>query len=409
MFKEAGGWISGRWPYRPNVQPDETLGSYLTRAAHGTGVTPVRFVSMVWGSQRPLLYQDLDNLAPAHVAMRIGDGTGLDERAVTAMTFAALEGRLFQTHWPKGRKAWILPVSIESNDRFRAGLQYCPVCLAAGTPYFRRTWRMAFSTSCALHAVALRDRCPTCSAIVHPYRAVSLRHCFRCGGDLCKPPFEAAPEAGALAMQKACLEAIEDGWGEIGGRPVHAIAFFATMRRLATLAAIGRQSQELRDAIVASHGGDASEFERDDPRHPVEYLDVSERRRMYNLAWMLAAVWPKNFVDICRTAGVTRSVVLKDMGYVPFVLDNVLKAHLDDKPYQASEGEVAAAAAWLRRTKGLATYRDLSAHCGESRAAIYRHMDYKRVPKTPSVWRAGTVASCSVAHGISISPAAKPV
>ena len=85
-------------------------------------------------------------------------------------------------------------------------------------------------------------------------------------------------------------------------------------------------------------------------------------------------------------AGIRRSHAIKDMAFVPFAYESELRAYLDATPYYATEGEVAAAAAWLRRTKGAAYYRDLKALCGESRKAIYRHMDYQRKQSKPSVW-----------------------
>lgn len=102
--------------YRPRPGDDETLGSHLTRAAHGLGVAPVRCVSMVWGSRRPLLYQDLDDHALPHMVDRIAVGTRLDGSRIIAMTFAGLEGRLMPRRWPAAHKVWILPVSVSSHE-----------------------------------------------------------------------------------------------------------------------------------------------------------------------------------------------------------------------------------------------------------------------------------------------------
>jgi hypothetical protein len=69
---------------------------------------------------------------------------------------------------------------------------------------------------------------------------------------------------------------------------------------------------------------------------------------------------------------------------VPFAFEQALLRHLDKTPDQASGGEVEAAARWLRRLQGAATYKALSAICGESRAAIYSHMNHLLRPATPS-------------------------
>ena len=158
------------------------------------------------------------------------------------------------------------------------------------------------------------------------------------------------------------------------------------VRRLAALVAVGRDADEVRTAIAARTGDETGTFGRENPRHPIEYLDVAARTRLFGLVDRLLADWPDAFVATCRTAGVTRSTIVKDMEIVPFALDRVLRAHLDDAPYHASDAEVAAAATWLRRTRGKATYRDLKALCGEAREALYRHMDYERTQTRPS-WR----------------------
>ncbi len=75
------------------------------------------------------------------------------------------------------------------------------------------------------------------------------------------------------------------------------------------------------------------------------------------------------------------------------MLDEVLRSDLDRSPYYPTDIEVEAAANWLRKTRGAASYRDLKEICGESRMAIYRYMDYLRVPSTPSPWRARALKS----------------
>lgn len=69
---------------------------------------------------------------------------------------------------------------------------------------------------------------------------------------------------------------------------------------------------------------------------------------------------------------------IKDMAETPFALDQVLRTHLDGTRYKPTPEEVAAAARWLRRTKGYASYPDLKAPCGESRLALYTYMGYHR-------------------------------
>jgi hypothetical protein len=387
-------WIEGPWACRPVPLPDELLSSYLWRAAEGIGLKPIGLLNGAFGSSRSLLNQDLDAFVSDPVLARLCEGSGLDEEDLRAMTLGDHLGTLQASAHPRGRKTWILPTTILSNARLRHGLQFCPACLRQdGRAYLRRRWRLAFSTTCTEHAIDLLDRCPDCGTRIRPHDAPSLRDCHACGASLASAASERTADPRIVARQREHEAALDKGVARIGVRPLHAAMYFVALRRLAALVSTGPRAEAVRGAIAARHGDDPSPFERENARHPIEYLDVEARRRLFGLVDRLLQDWPKGFVDICRKAGATRSFVVKDMANVPFALDGVLRAHLDDTPYHASDAEVAAAAAWLRRTTGVATYRDLKALCGEARVAIYRHMDYERIPRTPSVWRGRTATS----------------
>ncbi len=227
---------------------------------------------------------------------------------------------------------------------------------------------------------------PHCGARVQPHDAPSLIECHACCGSLAGSGSQRKADPRLIARQREHKAALDDGYARLGGNDVHPSMYFVVVRRLAALVAVGRDADAVRSAIAARTGDDAGVFERENPRHPIEYLDVEARTRLFRLVDRLLEGWPDTFVAMCRAAGVTRSAIVKDMEVVPFALDRVLRAHLDDTPYRAAEAEVVTAAAWLRRTRGKATYRDLKALCGESREALYRHMDYERTQARPS-WR----------------------
>ncbi len=381
------------WPYRPRPLPDEILISYLIRIADGLGLTPRRFLSSVWGSGLPLFYQDLDSFAPDHVIAALCRGTGTDAAAIEATTLRDLDGWLTSGYELRGRKTWILPTSIASGHRLRHGLQFCPMCLAAqGGPYLRRTWRLAFATVCTIHGNGLLDACPACGSILHPHRAPSLRHCFRCATDLARVSAPAAATQ-AVAWQAGLEKGLLEGGARLGEGLVWSQAVFAIVRQIAALFVNGPRASALRETTARLHGGDPRPFAKPSKRQPIEYLEIDERGRLFDLVQRIMADWPVRFVSVCDEALLYRSHAIKDMPEVPFAFESLLKRHLDRTPYQASDGEVEAAAHWLRRTEGVATYDALKRLCGESRAAIYAHMDYLRQPSTPSRYLVDAIAS----------------
>lgn len=375
------------WPFQPRPLPDELLSSYMVRLAVGMDLKPITFLNTVWGSARKLLAQDLDNFVPHRVAARIEAGACIELSAVHEMSLPSYVGTLLTSHNPRGRNPWLLPITIDNIRRRRHGLQYCPTCLATDAlPHFRKRWRIAFVTSCTTHGVLLHDRCPTCAEPVHQHAAASPRHCAACGSDLC---MSTAPVARHDHLDwQANLEAgLTRGWIMLEGEPARAHVVFAIVRQVAALLVNGKRAERLRSEAARAWGGDPAPYVKLTARQPIEYLDVVERHRLFDMVSRLMQGWPHRFVHACHEAGLHRSHAIKDMTDPPFAYEAVMRAYMDYTPYYASEPEVAAAAAWLRRTKGRATYRDLKSICGESRAAIYRHMDYERRQATPSRWR----------------------
>ncbi len=372
------------WPYRPRPLPDEIFLSYLIRIATGLDLKLQRFVSAIWGSDHPLLHQDLDSFAPAHVIIALSIGTGADAAAIEATTLRSYDGWLTDGYSLRGRKTWVLPTAIASGHRLRHGQQFCPNCLAGGGgPYLRRTWRLAFATVCTTHGTGLLDACPTCQSVLHPHRAPSLRHCFKCATDLARLP-AAAVDPETVEWQRSLEATLAEGGGNLGSAQIWSQALFATVRQIAALLVNGPRASALRETTAALYGGNPEPFMKPTRRQPLEYLAVDERRRLFDLVRRLMTDWPMGFVSACEGASLFRSHAIKDMPMVPFVFESMLRDHLDRTPYSASDGEVEAAAHWLRRTDGFATYKALKAICGESRTAIYNHMDYVRRPSTLS-------------------------
>lgn len=374
------------WPFRPRPAPDELLSSFLFRLAQGHGVRPIVFLNSILGSRKNLMAQDLDNFAPANLVARLSRGCGLSEAEIEACTIGGPVAAMNLNHNKRGRNAWTLPMTVDNNSRHRPGLQFCPICLVDDRPIYVRRWRLAFVTTCSRHGILLRDRCPHCAAPVHLHEMESLADCYRCGQDIRRTTQPAAPAI--LQWQRRAEAAIDAGWARLGGEFVHSAVWFAVARQIAALLVNGKRAPDFRSEAARLFGGDPGEFPKPTRRQPFEYLEVGDRHRLLGMVAALMEGWPHRFVQAAWDAGIRRSHAIKDMAHVPFVFDAVLRDYLDAAPYQASDAEVAAAAAWLRRTRGAARYRDLKAICGESRKAIYRHMDYERKQSRPSRWLA---------------------
>lgn len=376
------------WPFRPKPLNGELLSSFIARLAQGLGMRPITFLNSIMGSRKNLLAQDLDNFAPVKLATRLSQGCDVEEKALLNCTLVTFQGALSHNHNKRGRNPWVLPTTIDNNARLRPGLQFCPTCLSDEKPHFRKVWRLAFVTACSRHGMRLRDRCPHCFQPIRPLEAAAPWQCTQCDGDV--RVLTATVTHTVLAWQMRAEAAAEMGWVQLGDDFVPSPIWFAVTRQIAALLVNGPKAADFRSAAASLYGGDDSAYPKPTKRQPVEYLEVQDRLRLFAQVARLMQNWPHRFVQAAWDAGIRRSHAIKDMAFAPYAYESVLRAYLDAAPYCATDGEVAAAAAWLRRRSGAAYYRELKALCGESRKAIYRHMDYQRRQPKPSVWRERT-------------------
>jgi hypothetical protein len=311
----------GRWPYRPRLLPDELLSSYIIRIAHGLLLKPTSFMNAMWGSHVPLIAKDLDEYAPDYIIDRVAEGVDQPREIVLAATLADFEGWLTVPHEFGSRKTWILPVRPFAYSRQRPGLQYCPVCLATDPkPYMRRAWRLAFSTCCTVHGVALRERCGHCGENLHPHRSSSLSRCYSCGKSLAGRTPECAPSASIVEQQQHFENIVQAGGTILNGRAIHSLLYFMIVRQIAALLVNGPRASAFRTSVTELFGGDGVEFERPTKRQPVEYLTIAQRYRLFDLIERVMRDFPSRFICVCERARMWRSRVIKDMTYVPFRL-----------------------------------------------------------------------------------------
>ena len=189
------GFASSLWPIRYKPLPDELLSSWLVRLAHGQGMKAQPFCNAIFGIHLQVWNRDIDRLAPEWLINELCDRTGTSLQAANATTLRGYEGSLYPVFKPAGSLKWIQTLQMYHRKRNGFGLQFCPRCLSESSePYFRKSWRVAFNTTCLKHKCMLHDRCSKCGASVAFHRLnvgqssslliESLASCHQCGFDL---------------------------------------------------------------------------------------------------------------------------------------------------------------------------------------------------------------------------------
>lgn len=321
--------LSGQlFPYHPKPQPDELLSSWLIRTALGHGQRPHGFCKAAWPTVS-VWTRDIDNLVPPLLLKEMADRTGTPVTRAESTTLAALEGELFEFHFPTGKTKWILRGGIYHRLRRNPWLQYCPHCLAVDSePYFRRKWRLALISTCSKHSVVLKDRCPMCDDPIMPHRTKEIHRCHRCQFDLRNAPAEPGYFP-ALALQRKCEAILEFGWGTQGEATfLRSILFFDLLHQVLRVLSTGPRAKKLREFIASTWGGDSSPAIFPPGSREFEALGADDRHRTIGLVSHVLDGWPWKFVGACAEAGVWYSWAIRDGKRLPYAYDEPISRFL---------------------------------------------------------------------------------
>ncbi len=370
--------LSGRyWPYHPKPRPDELLSSWLLRAAAGHGQAPYTFCNTVW-PQRAILNRDIDHFCDPVLVETMAACTGTPLNRAFATTLPTYEGWLVDRYFPFGLTKWVLRTSLYHRVWRKAGLQYCPICLASETPYFRRAWRLALNAVCSRHSVELLDRCPACSGTVMPHRAAEMHACSTCGFDLRAAPTRPA-DFPALVLHRRHEAYLVRGWVQLAETHfAYSHLYFDLLRQVLKILATGPRAQALRDVVARQWGGDPAPLQFPEGAREYERLGPADRHRMMALAARLLEGWPFRFVAACAEARVWYSWAMRELAEplgksrAPYAYDEVARIFLLRRFYKPTAVEVRKAREYLTKTNPGHSQNDLIRIIGDSKMIYER-------------------------------------
>lgn len=104
---------------------------------------------------------DLDLGLSIEKIRKLSDLSGVPFEDLYDASFLSHEHFYWLFHYWQ-RRIWLhRPISSSNKKR---GIAICPQCLAGSeTPYFRKQWRLSYTTVCKTHKQQLVDSCPRCS------------------------------------------------------------------------------------------------------------------------------------------------------------------------------------------------------------------------------------------------------
>lgn len=316
------------WAIRVPIQHDESISSWLVRAALRQGCDPLSLTGSVWPRWRVWTVDVdrglTDNRLQTLVAQSgieasrfVSAALHTDARRIAGCTLPATEV------WP-----WVQTLGSRNRRRF-SGQQFCPTCLADDKhPYFRRQWRFAWHVACQRHRILLVDRCGACGAPIAFHRLLAedtdLAVCSRCRADLrqvaCNPV-----SGDALTFQGLADAVLSSGSGEICCNDVttvewfHAARFFVgTVRRT-----IRHPASKLAKSIRALGLGKDLTFPMVTGL-PLEAQPVSERASLFGASLHLLKASPAAWLRALRDNGVSDVALLGVGRHLPAPLAEVV-------------------------------------------------------------------------------------
>lgn len=331
--------LSLRLLLRPSPLQDELLLSWLTRISIENRVKLNSICWLITGRRAHLLGGDTDWTVNAKALARIEDITGYTQTAIRQMLLIEYQERIVGFQLGAGLRRWILPVKTEGQQWKGHGQQFCPSCLQEGTPYFRRSWRLAFAVICERHREFLHDCCPACGAAVNFFRNLHnisnfeyVSHLARCS--FCKFDLRHSSSTHKMSFTNdltgfvsSLFQVLATGWLRHANTIIYSNLYFDGLHRLGTVMLSGRRGHRLLSAILAEMGGLQMDH-GSNIRGKLEDLRVTDRALVMSaLAWVMAN-WPDNFVGAVERAQLRRDDFVDFHAPPPFWLASVCQEHL---------------------------------------------------------------------------------
>jgi hypothetical protein len=290
--------LSGRLlPLHLKPLPDEQLSSWLVRLAHVHGATLYSFCWQLW-PQHALWNCDIDRVFDVSTLTVLAERTATPYERVLETTLWAFEGKIVERFSTSASPLWLLPPGLLYRVRPSHGFQFCSRCLADDiTPYFRRRWRLAFTTVCLDHHCRLLDACPHCDAPVtlrrSPMTSPCRWCCHHCHGHLAQRARQQAATASAVAaFQCALMEGLENGEVKVGNTMIDALTFFEALHLLWSVRAT--------EAIAQSQGVPLRSPWLSGAEKNPERLRIDIRYETMRLLVETLAEQPEQFMALCQ-------------------------------------------------------------------------------------------------------------
>ncbi len=263
---------------------------------------------------------------PLEVLSELSRSTMTPVHVLQGHSLSAFAGRLFPELVRNGNTPWVLPLGIFHRRFRRAGLSFCPECLATNQLYFRRRWRLSLATTCLTHLRPLLDACPGCNAPLQPHRievgsknpytSSPLYNCSVCStdlrisqldGDADPRLWQAERDSNHLLMHPLCDTKL-------------AAEHFSILRHVLAMLTSSRSRVAAFRFVVAdrTHLPIIESWRKSD-LNPLGFdaMQIEQRRAFLTAAYWLTDEWPNRFRQMAFEGRLRKSDLTRDFPLMP--------------------------------------------------------------------------------------------
>lgn len=336
-------WIEGTLlKFTLNPKEDELLTSWVARYALSFGLTPYSFLKYAFDCPKVSIL-DYDRFISSEYKKKFAENSGLNEIKIESQTIVEHFKNCIDisSKQPYNLYKEILPKSKSKVS----GLMYCPLCLKED-PYFKINWRHSFNIGCPIHKVRLKNKCPHCN---EPIRLELLNsflrdvsYCFSCWRSLTTQQNIQTLNKESYWLTLKIHEAVSYGSVAINESLMSfSPLWFNGIWVIINVLYSKKKSINFFRSICEYYGISTKlklSESRNFKRFGSENLEV--RYLVLRLVALMIKDWPKSFVSVCKTIGITKSVLNPHGIILPYWLHEVCNKELHTFHYRVTDEEI---------------------------------------------------------------------
>ena len=301
----------------PKPLPDEILSSWLARTAYAHLTHPKTFMNMHFSSGKFNWRPNFDASVTDDILHIIERKSALSFETIYQMSLKSYVSYLQESIIPDGLNTFIIPQ------------RFCPVCLREDQfPYYRRSWKVLFSTVCIKHHCYLYDRCPSCNTllkITHMYRnTLPFVFCHKCGFDLRKARKLTVSKIfdSAFKRMRRIHSILNRGYVVFNKIPVYSFFFFEVFVQLAKLMLAYKKNESIDHELKIKEIAKRARLTKTQP--VIRELSIPQQFIVLSAIMELFRHYPKNFDRFVKANTLTHWLLTKELKKRAFWYEKLL-------------------------------------------------------------------------------------